>query len=162
MTVEVRAYGDGDVEGMLRAWNEVVAAGNAFPQENQMNEAEAREFFGAQSYCGVAKDEAGRVLGMYILHPNNVGRCGHVANASYAVASSARGCGVGRMLVEDSLAQAARLGFRGLQFNAVVASNAGAIHLYGKLGFMQVGTIPGGFRNLVGEYEDIHIFYHAL
>ena len=92
------------------------------------------------------------------LHPNNVGRCAHVGNASYAVASSVRGLGLGRALVEDSLAQAARKGFRGLQFNAVVAGNAGAIHLYEDLGFVRVGTVPGGFVNFMGGYEDIHIY----
>ncbi len=83
----------------------------------------------------------------------------HVANASYAVASSARGLGLGRALVKDSLAQAARKGFRGLQFNAVVARNEGAIHLYEYLGFTRVGTIPGGFVNGFGNFEDMHIYY---
>ena len=61
------------------------------------------EFFGLQTHCGVAVED-GRVLGLYILHPNNVGRCGHIANASYAVSSAARGKGVGRALIEDSIA----------------------------------------------------------
>ena len=61
--------------------------------------------------------------------------------------------------MEDSLAQAARKGFRGLQLNAVVASNAAAVHLYEDLGFTRVGTVPGGFANFMGGYEDIHIYY---
>ena len=67
----------------------------------------------------------GKVVGLYILHPNNVGRCGHIANASYGVSRDCRGRGVGRALVEDSLAACGALGFRLLQFNAVVASNLG-------------------------------------
>ena len=151
-------------------------AGNAFPQTDPLNEDRAREFFASQSHCGVAGYGRRRTLtepllrkrpprppfwGMYILHPNNVGRCGHVANASYAVVPEARGCGIGRALVEDSLAQAAALGFRGLQFNAVVASNEGAIHLYESLGFKRVGTVPEGFLNGRGVYEDIHVFYRG-
>ena len=31
----------------------------------------------------------------YILHPNNIGRCGHIANASYAVSSKSRGLHIG-------------------------------------------------------------------
>jgi ribosomal protein S18 acetylase RimI-like enzyme len=85
----------------------------------------------------------------------------HVANASYAVASSARGLGLGRELVKDSLAQAARKGFRGLQFNVVVATNEAAIHLYEDLGFTRVGTVPGGFCNFLGGYEDMHIYYKS-
>lgn len=182
MPVVIRPYREGDLEEMRAVWNEVVRAGNAFPQTDTLSAGDARAFFAAQSHCAVAvlrlddgsgapgerdgvADGCGQdssdVVGLYILHPNNVGRCGHVANASYAVSSRARGCGIGRLLVEDSLARAAALGFRGLQFNAVVASNVGAIHLYEKLGFARVGTIPEGFRNLQGEYEDIHIFYHS-
>ena len=65
------------------------------------------------------------------------------------------GLGLGRELVKDSLAQAARKGFRGLQFNAVVASNEAAIHLYEDLGFTRVGTIPGGFCSILGNFEDV-------
>lgn len=79
-----------------------------------------------------------------ILHPNNVGRCGHIANASYAVATSMRGCGVGELLVRDSLVAGAALGFRILQFNAVVCTNKATIRLYEKLGFVRLGIIPDG------------------
>lgn len=146
-------------------WNEVVAAGNAFPQEEPLaTDDEALCFFQSQTRCAVAVDSAadeGQVLGLYILHPNNVGRCAHVANASYAVAASARGRGIGRALVEDSLTALGPCGYAGLQFNAVVASNEDAIRLYEDLGFTRVGTIPGGFRNKRGALEDIHLFYHA-
>lgn len=157
--MDIREWCEDDLAAMLPIWNEVVQAGNAFPQVDPMGADEARTFFAAQSRTAVAEMD-GRVVGLYILHPNNVGRCGHVANASYAVASSARGQGVGRALVQDSLRQLAPLGFRGLQFNAVVASNQGAIALYEQLGFARIGTIPGGFRNGQGAYEDMHVFYH--
>lgn len=42
-----------------------------------------------------------------------------------------------------------------LQFNAVVESNIHAHHLYERLGFTQLGTIPGGFRMRDGHYENI-------
>lgn len=157
--MDIREWCEDDLAAMLPIWNEVVQAGNAFPQVDPMGADEARAFFAVQSRTAVAEMD-GRVVGLYILHPNNVGRCGHVANASYAVASSARGQGVGRALVQDSLRQLAPLGFRGLQFNAVVASNQGAIALYEQLGFARIGTIPGGFRNGQGAYEDMHVFYH--
>lgn len=121
----------------------------------------AAVFFGEQSHCGVAEAEGGPV-GFYILHPNNVGRCGHIANASYAVAAGWRGRGIGRRLVLDSLAVAGRMGFRILQFNAVVASNLAARALYESLGFRQLGEIPGGFRLPDGRYETICPYYIAL
>ena len=111
----------------------------------------------AQSYTGVAEDEDGQVVGIYILHPNNVGRCGHIANASYAVRASCRGRHIGEKLVTDCLAKAREIGFRVLQFNAVVESNRPARHL-----FVQLGVIPGGFRRKDGRYENICPYYRVL
>ena len=160
--VEVRLYGPADVPPMREIWNAVVAAGQAFPQEAPLTAGEAVDFFGGQSCCGVAVDAAGAVLGLYILHPNNVGRCGHIANASYAVADGARGKGVGEALVRASLDAAGSLGFRILQFNAVAADNTPARRLYEKLGFTPLGVIPGGFRRPGGEYVDICPYWHAV
>ena len=159
METQIRAYASDDVDAMRAIWNEVVREGVAFPQEDELSADEAVSFFAAQSHCGVAVAD-GRVVGLYILHPNNVGRCAHVANASFAVASSARGMHVGRALVTDAIAQLAPCRFRGLQFNAVVDSNASARHLYESLGFAHVGVVPQGFRMKDGTYEDIHIYYH--
>ena len=157
----VRPYAAADVPTMRQIWNEVVDAGQAFPQEEPLSPEGAREFFAAQSGCGVAVDGAGDLLGLFILHPNNVGRCGHIANASYAVRQQARGRGVGKALVEASLALAGELGFRILQFNAVAVDNAAALHLYKKLGFSPLGVIQGGFRRPDGQYVDICLFWRA-
>ena len=159
--MQVRKYEPSDTADMKRIWNEVVAEGAAFPQENELTYEEAEVFFGAQTYCGVA-EENGRVYGLYILHPNNVGRCGHICNASYAVAASSRGRHIGEMLVKHCLAEAGKLGFRILQFNAVVATNLHARHLYERLGFRQLGVIPGGFRMKDGHYEDICPYYRLV
>ena len=83
---------------MRAIWNEVVRAGDAFPQFDALaDDAEAEAFFASQTRTAVAVDDDGRVLGLYILHPNNIGRCSHTANTSYAVDSAARGQGVGRV-----------------------------------------------------------------
>lgn len=159
--MEIRKYNESDVPAMVRIWNEVVEEGVAFPQEEFLDERSGRAFFAAQSYCGVAVAD-GRVAGLYILHPNNIGRCGHIANASYAVDSACRGERVGEKLVSDCLAQAAKLHFRLLQFNAVVENNIHARHLYERLGFTLLGTIPGGFRMKDGTYQNICLYYHEL
>ena len=125
----IRSYRESDLVRMVDIWNEVIEDGIAFPQEEFLTEETAREFFAAQSYCGVAEVD-GEVLGLYILHPNNIGRCGHLSNASYAVSGKARGQHIGEQLVKDSLVQAKALGFNILQFNAVVESNLHARHLY--------------------------------
>lgn len=156
--VAIREYRAEDLPQMARIWNDVVLAGEAFPQEEVLDLAGAKEFFGAQSHCAaaVAGDE---VLGLYILHPNNVGRCGHICNASYAVAREARGRGLGEMLVRDSLQKAAALGFGLIQFNAVTAHNLAAHRLYARLGFQRLGAIPGGFRRGDGSFADIVLYW---
>lgn len=159
--VRIRPFEPADVPAMRAIWNEVVRAGNAFPQIDELaTDAEAESFFASQTRTAVAVDDAGEIAGLYILHPNNIGRCAHTANTSYAVADDRRGQGIGRVLVQDSLDNLAPCGFRGLQFNAVVASNAGAIHLYESMGFRRVGVIEGGFLNGEGVYEDMIIYHH--
>lgn len=106
--------------------------------------------------------DSNEVVGLYILHPNNVGRCGHISNASYAVKKSKRGMHIGEFLVKDCLAKAKEIGFKILQFNAVVATNTSALKLYAKLGFTQLGIIPNGFLMKDGTYEDIIPHYIEL
>ena len=163
MNIEIREYTQDDVKDMIEIWNEVVEDGVAFPQEELLTMETGKEFFGSQTYSAVAIDkETGKIYGLYILHPNNVGRCGHICNASYAVSSKSRGLHIGEKLVKDCLVQGKRCGYRVLQFNAVVASNIHARHLYERLGFEQLGIIPGGFRMKDGHYEDICAYYHEL
>ncbi|MBR4748972.1 MAG: GNAT family N-acetyltransferase [Abditibacteriota bacterium] len=159
--MHIRPFEPGDLPRMAEIWNEIVEEGIAFPQEELLDPDGARRFFNEQSRVGVAEDEEG-IWGLYILHPNNVGRCGHLCNASYAVDSRRRGRRIGEALVKDCLMQAKALGFRVLQFNAVVATNMPARRLYEKLGFVQLGVIPGGFRMKDGSYADICPYYKTL
>ncbi len=163
MNILVRAYTESDLEAMISIWNEVVEDGIAFPQTELLDRQTGAAFFAEQTFCGVAEaSDSGQILGLYILHPNNVGRCGHICNASYAVSKAFRGLHIGEKLVLDCLAQGKAFGFRILQFNAVVRTNTHARHLYERLGFTQLGVIPGGFRMKDGHYEDICPYYHEL
>lgn len=160
MELEIRPYTEDDLSAMTDIWNDVVNDGMAFPQLNPLSLEDARKFFAGQ-YSAVAVHE-GKVVGLYILHPNNVGRVGHIANASYAVSKNVRGLHIGEALVKDCLTQAKAHGYRILQFNAVVASNVHAFDLYTRLGFTDLGIIPGGFLDKNGVYEDIHVMYKTL
>jgi ribosomal protein S18 acetylase RimI-like enzyme len=162
MEIIVRICTEADLPGAAKLWNAVVEEGRAFPQAETLTGEDIQGFFDQQSYTGVAVDETGDVVGVYILHPNNVGRCGHLCNASYAVAEGLRGQHIGEKLVRDCMKRARELGFRILQFNAVVASNTPALKLYEKLGFVRLGRIPEGFLNIDGEYEDIIPHYITL
>ena len=163
MAIAIRAYQPEDVPALVEIWNEVVEQGIAFPQKAPLTNQIGAAFFAKQSCTAAAYDtETAEIVGMYILHPNNVGRCGHICNASYAVRREVRGEHIGEKLVLDCLAQAKEKGFRVMQFNAVVANNTHALHLYERIGFTRLGVIPQGFRMPDGHYEDIIPHYYVL
>jgi len=161
MEVTIRKYQEEDIPSLVEIWNTVVEEANAFPQVDNLELDKAYEFFATQTYTGVAVVDE-EVLGLYILHPNNIGRCGHIANASYAVKSGLRGQKIGEKLVQDSLSKGTEFGFKTMQFNAVVSSNKSAIHLYEKIGFLKLGVIPNGFLLGDGTYSDIILYYILL
>src|SRR6185437_9015163 len=109
--------------------------------------------------CDQAEDV---VLGSYKTGPNRAGPGAHVATASYLVAADARGRGIGRAMVLHSLEQARAGGYRGIQFNAVAASNVYAVKLYHDLGFRTVGAVPGGFRHPEQGFVDLLVMYYDL
>jgi len=163
MNIIIREYEKKDVSDAIAIWNEVVEDGVAFPQQELLTEVSGDAFFSEQSFTGIAYDaDSDRVVGLYILHPNNIGRCGHICNTSYAVKKEFRGRGIGEKLVIHSLEKGKELGFKILQFNAVVKSNVYALRLYEKLDFVKLGTIPGGFLMKDGSYEDIIPHYKIL
>lgn len=157
----IRRFEKSDISQMISLWNEIVEEGTAFPQEDLLDGQTGCDFFSSQSFTAVA-EENGKILGLYILHPNNIGRCGHICNASYAVGSKMRGRHIGEKLVLDSIKTGRKLGFKILQFNAVVESNIHARHLYERIGFHQLGIIPNGFRLKNGQYENICPYYIEL
>lgn len=163
MAIEIKKYGKADLEEAISIWNEVVEAGTAFPQSEPLTEKSGGEFFYSQSFTGVARDtKSNEAVGLYILHPNNVGRCGHICNASYAVKAGLRGRHIGEILVKHCMETAKKQNYRILQFNAVVKTNEPALKLYKKLGFTQLGVIPKGFLLKDGTYEDIIPHYIEL
>lgn len=163
MNIQIKEFSEKDVRQAIAIWNQVVCQGDAFPQTEPLNEKSGIKFFQSQSYTGIAYDaDTEEIVGLYILHPNNVGRCGHICNASYAVKENIRGRHIGEQLVNHCLIKAKELQFGILQFNAVVKSNTAALALYKKLGFVPLGTIPNGFLMKDGTYEDIIPHYHTL
>ena len=120
-----------------------------------LNTESGKAIFAAQNHCD-------KVLWLYILRPNNVGRCEHICNASYAVSTEARGLHIGEKLVQDCLAMGKTPGFGVMQFNAVVATSLHARHLYEQLGFTQLVVILRGIRMKGGRYEDICPYYKEL
>jgi ribosomal protein S18 acetylase RimI-like enzyme len=109
-----------------------------------------------------ATPQNSKVVGTYILKANQPALGSHVANAAFMVAPHARGRGVGRHMGEHALHEARRLGFRAMQFNFVVSTNASAIRLWQQLGFKIVGTLPGAFRHADKGFVDALIMFRSL
>jgi L-amino acid N-acyltransferase YncA len=161
MEIVVRGYKKEDLPSMTEIWNRVVEEAKAFPQTEKLTLEEAGHFFLGQTFAAVAVLD-NEVVGLYILHPNNIGRCGHIANASYAVQDGFRGQKIGEKLVRHSLEKAKEYSFRLMQFNAVVSINHTAIHLYEKIGFTRLGVVPQGFLLGDGSYSDIILYFIEL
>jgi L-amino acid N-acyltransferase YncA len=160
--VKIRPATDADHEAIWNVFREVVAVGDTYAFDPGMSREEALAYwFGAGTQTFVAENDR-RVVGTYILKANQAGPGAHVANAAYMVAKDARGLGVGRKMAEHSLTEARRLGFRAMQFNFVVSTNASAIHLWQQLGFKIVGTLPGAFRHPRAGYVDVYVMFRSL
>ncbi|NUP52700.1 MAG: GNAT family N-acetyltransferase [Catenulispora sp.] len=110
----------------------------------------------------VAVDDAGRVLGTAKMGPNRPGPGAHVSTASFMVDPAAAGHGVGRALGEYTLAWAREQGYRAMQFNAVVETNARAVHLWQAIGFEIIGTVPEAFRSPAHGYVGLHVMYQKF
>lgn len=163
MQIIVREFVNTDIESAIAIWNEVVKNGTVFPQIETLDERTGIKFFENQSYTGIAvEEERNAIVGLYILHPNNIGQCKYICNVNYVVKGNEEELCIGETLVKDCIEKAKELGFKILQFNAVVTANAPALYLYEKLGFTKLGAIPKGFLMKDGSYQDIIPHYRTL
>ena len=144
--------------------HEIVAAGDTFAYDTDMDESEARGMWLSEppARTVVAVDPDGTVLGSANMHPNHSGPGAHVASASFMVDPAHWSEGVGRALCEHALEWARSEGYRAMQFNAVAESNARAVALYRSVGFEVLATIPEGFRHPTEGYVGLHIMHRRL
>ena len=134
-----------DWAGIWPFFRQIVAAGETYTWPRDMSEHDARAAWFPSPGRTVVASVAGTVVGTAKTQPNQAGPGAHVANASFMVDPAYGGRGIGRALGEHVLAGARADGYRAMQFNAVVASNAGAVRLWSSLGFTVVGTVPAAF-----------------
>ncbi|MGH9139218.1 MAG: GNAT family N-acetyltransferase [Acidimicrobiales bacterium] len=162
--MRVRPASDDDWPAIWPIWRSVVDAGGTYLWPPGTTESDARRFWmlPPPAEVLVVEDDAGAVGGTAVLKPNQPGLGDHVANASFMIDAARHGEGLGRALAEGVLDHARRAGYRAMQFNAVVATNAAAIALWKSLGFEVVGTVPGGYRYPSEGPVDLLIMYRAL
>jgi Sortase and related acyltransferases len=159
--MQIRPAKDVDLDAMWRIFQDVIVAGDALPFSDDFDVGTFQShWFGPhRSYVAVNDDG---VVGMYKIGANYPGLGSHVASATYLVSPNAQGRGIGRALVQHSLAQAQDAGYLSIQFNYVVSTNAPAVELYKKLGFAIVGTLPKAFRHKQLGLVDAYVMSRFL
>lgn len=160
--MQIRLAGEQDFDQIWPIFSEVVRAGDTYAYETDMTKEQALSTWmhaPRQTYIAV---EADQILGTYYIKTNHAGPGRHVCNCGYMVASNARGRGLATQMCEHSQAQAIELGYTAMQFNFVASSNQGAIGLWLKLGFQQVGRLPKAFKHPQQGYVDALVMYKNL
>ena len=161
--MNLRELTEDDWPAVWRLMEPVIRAGDTYPYATDMDEAGGRRMWlelTDRAYVAVGDD--GEVVGTYYIKPNQPTLGAHVANCGYMVAESARGKGVATAMCVHSQEEAARLGYRAMQFNLVVETNAASVHLWRKLGFDVVGRLPGAFRHAGKGFVDAFVMYKTL
>ena len=161
--MEVRDATYADWPAIWPFLHEIVAAGDTFSYDEQMDESQARAMWllDPPDRTSVAVED-GVVLGSANMYPNHDGPGAHIASGNFMVDSAHRGNGVGRALAEDMIEWARGRGFRAVQFNAVAESNTAAVGLYSSLGFVTLATIPEAFRHPEQGYVGLLVMYRRL
>lgn len=112
--------------------------------------------------CTVVATLDDAVVGTATMGPNRDGPGSHIGTASFMVASSARGRGVGRALASYVVDWHRTHGYRGIAFNAVVETNTAAVALWTSVGFQVVGTVPSAFLHPREGYVGLHVMFLPL
>ena len=151
-----------DAMVIARIFRAVAATGDTYSFDARTTDADASAYFLSKGIAAFVAEDEGRVVGVYKLTPNHVGRGSHVANASFMVDPSVQGKGIGRALGEHCLEEARRQGYEAMQFNFVVSTNVAAVELWKKLGFNVVGTLPKVFDHAVLGKVDAYVMHRFL
>ncbi len=142
----------------------ILSDGETYCWGRDSTEPDARSWWmrkpGGRVY--VAVDDDGTVLGTAEMHPNQPAAGAHVANAGFMVSPDAAGRGVGRALALHVLQQAKGVGYRAMQFNAVVETNTRAVALWQSLGFQILATVPEAFAHPTDGLVGLHIMHRPL
>jgi L-amino acid N-acyltransferase YncA len=151
-----------DFPEIWRIFHSVIAKGDTYVNRAETTEDEARaKWLNKNSKTFVAeKDE--KILGAYLVKPNQLDRGSHIANASYIVDENTRGMGVGKALGLHSITTAKELGYKAMQFNFVVSTNSAAVNLWQSIGFEIIGIVPEGFNHATLGYVDAYIMFRKL
>jgi ribosomal protein S18 acetylase RimI-like enzyme len=161
-TVISRPANADDADALWAILEPVIRAGETYPLPRDMTRDEALRYWLQPEHAVFVAEDGGAVLGTYYLRANAKAGGSHVANCGYMTAANAGGRGIGRAMCMHSLEMAKRRGFRAMQYNLVISTNAPAVHLWQSCGFAVVGRLPDAFLHPVHGYVDAFVMYRTL
>ncbi len=158
---EIRRAEPGDLVEIWSILRPVIRAGETYTFPRDMSEKHALAYWLAPGHQTFVVSDGLNLLGTYYLRPNHTGGGAHVANCGYIVKEQAQGRGIARAMCIHSQGVARKSGFTAMQYNFVITTNKGAIHLWEKLGFDIVGRLPGVFDHpRFGLVDAVVMFKH--
>ena len=158
----IRSAQESDLEAVWKLWKAIMDQKIYYPYDDSYSREDIETLWINMKQTIRVAELEGKVVGAYILHPNQPGYGKHIVNAAYMVDTEIRGKGIGSLLCADSIETARKEGYRGMQFNLVVSTNTGAIKVWQAHGFEIIATIPGGFYHVEKGYVDAYIFFKSL
>jgi GNAT superfamily N-acetyltransferase len=161
--VIIRPAADADWPRIYPFFSAIVNAGRTYAYPENLSIADGYHWWMEHppGLTVVATDDD-TIVGSAKMGPNRPGRGSHVATASFMVDPDHQRQGVGRALCAYVLDWARSGGYRGIQFNAVVETNRGAIALWQDLGFRIMTTIPEAFDHPDYGLVGLHVMFRRL
>ncbi len=150
-----------DFVDIWRIFQDVMEGGDTYVNANTTKDEAFAKWFNKDAKTFVAKAD-GKIIGCYLIKPNQIDRGSHIANCSYIVDKNARGFGCGKALGLHSIEIARKLNYKAIQFNFVVSTNIAAVKLWQSIGFEIIGTIPQAFNHKELGYVDSYIMLRKL
>lgn len=160
--MQIRPATQEDIPAILDIVAPILRAGDTYAIDPNMTDDEVIGYWMGNDKHTLIAEEDGIVVGTYYIRQNQGGGGSHVCNCGYMTAPKASGRGIARRMCENSLVRARELGYRAMQFNFVIASNAAAVHLWPKLGFEIVGRLPDAFMHPTLGATDALVMYRKL
>jgi L-amino acid N-acyltransferase YncA len=158
----IRPAGSSDTDAIWSILEPTIRAGETYTLPREMDQEQALAYWFSAGHTVFVAEDDGEVLGTYYLRANQQGGGSHVGNCGYMTSAKASGRGVATAMCAHSLEYARTHGFRAMQFNFVVSSNVGAIHLWEKFGFVTIGRLPEAFLHPRLGYVDALVMYRTL
>ena len=140
----------------------VFRTGETYAVNPDISEKDALSYWIDGSHTAFVVEYENQILGTYFICPNQSGHGAHICNCGFITHPDAQGKGIARKMIEHSLKVAPEIGFRGMQFNFVLASNERAIATWQRYGFDIIGRIPEAFDHPKLGFVDALVMYKKL